>query len=66
MQLEGTWFKMDSEKKRAVKVFCVQTGKSLSEFIADAVYAAYLNETAPMVKGTDNETQDDEHESHHV
>lgn len=64
MKLIGTWFKMDEEKKAAIKKHCVDLKMNMSEFIADAVYAAYLNDTAQTGKGENNEHQK-EHESHH-
>ncbi len=65
MKLVGTWFKMDEVKKMAIKKLCVDLKINLSEFIADAAYAAYLNETAQNGKGNCNEKKD-EHETHHV
>ena len=66
MKLEGTWFKMEQGKKRAIKAHCANIGVNLSEWLANAAVAMYENETAINLKGDSNEKQQTEKIERHV
>jgi hypothetical protein len=68
MKLEGTWFKMEQGKKRAIKAHCAKLGVNLSEWLAKAAVAMYENEneTAINLKGESNEKQQTEKSERHV
>ena len=59
--------KTSPETRQKIRAHVIMRGEKLGEWLEKAVVAMYENETVrTSVKGETNETQKDEHETHHV